>query len=503
MSKSLTDRTLSGLNWNFLRNYGKTIITMFVGVLLARLLPPEDFGLLGMTVIFTGLADLFVTLGMGSSVIRIKNLTDDHIRTATTTTMVSGIVIYIIFWFTAPAIGQFYNEPRIPPIIRVLSLLFLIKGLTTVSFGQITKEIDFKSILIIELTSYSLGYALVSSVLAILGFGVWSLVYGKLSTSILSFFLITRRMPIKIKPLIKKQEFKELAGFGTGISLSKILLYASSNIDFLIIGKFFNTHLLGLYTRAFNLMTETISKVISGTYNVLFPAFALVQNEPEKLRRAYFRTIKTVAFFIFPILGSMIVAAEYIIKGLYGNKWGGAITSFQILAVGGILRSTLSYSGAIAHAAGKVFTEAKQQIMYLVLLTIGAYSGIRFGIEGVAAAVIFALFCLFIAQSNLSIKIIQSTWKEFFITMIPGITNLISMVVVNFLIRLLLENTLITSYEIKLTITVLLNIPAFLIVIVITPYSLKNDTLDWLIEKYKRYFPSRLLKVYFAINTPK
>ena len=128
MSKSLTDKTISGLNWSFIGNNSMAVINIVVGIVLARLLVPRDFGLLGMTYIFTGLAELFVTLGMGSSVQRIKNLTKEHIRVATTITIISSIIVYFIFWFSAPNIAEFYKEDRLISIIRVLSSLFIIQG---------------------------------------------------------------------------------------------------------------------------------------------------------------------------------------------------------------------------------------------------------------------------------------------------------------------------------------------------------------------------------------
>lgn len=501
MQKTLTEKTISGFNWNFLRNYSKTVINLFVGILLARLLEPQDFGLLGMTIIFTGFTDLFATLGMGSAIIRIKNLTTNHIRTATTITLIASIIIYFIFFFLAPLISEFYNEPRITSILNVLSLLFIIKGITTVSYGQITRNIDFKTILFIEISSFTIGYGLTSSVLALIGFGVWSLVIGRLASAVLSSAMTLWRVPINLKLMLGKKEFRELAGFGSGISLSNILLYGSSNVDYLIIGKFLNPFLLGLYTRAFHLMTESISKVTGGIYNVLFPAFAIVQNEPEKLRNAYFRTIKTVSFFVFPVLASCVVTAEFLIKGLYGPNWGGAVTSFQILAVGGIFRATLSYSGAIAHATGRVYAEVSQQIMYFVLLSGGALVGVNYGIEGVASAVTFALFCMFIAQSWLALKIIGSDWNEFLRNMIPGLANLVLMILINIAVFFIFKKFVKTTDEIKLLFALIVNVLSFLGIIVFLPQSIKGDTFEWLLNKYKRFFPSRVLRVYFAFNT--
>lgn len=500
MSKSLTDKTISGLNWNFLNNYSNAIITTIVGIILARLLTPQDFGLVGMVVVFTGLADLFVSLGMGQSIIRIKNLTENHIRVATTLTIISSLTIYFVFYFLSPIIAGYYDEPRLIEIIKVLAFLFIIRGLNTVSFGQLQKNLDFKTIMVINIGSTA-AYGLASCAFAIGGLGVWSLVYGKIISASFACILTLWKYPANLKLLIKKKEFKDLAGFGSGVSLSNILLYGSSNIDFLLIGKFINAYSLGLYTRAFNLMTQSISKVTGGMYNVMFPAFAAAQDDKQKLRTAYLRTIKTVSYFIFPILVIMIVNADYVIKGLYGAKWAGAVPVFQILAFGGILRATLPYSGSIAHAAGRVYTEVFQQLVYFIVLGVSAFFLLKFGITGVAFAVIIALIWMFAAQSWLALKIIESSWRDLFNALIPGLANLSAAVLINIFFVYIMENYLeYTANEIKLIIAIVFNIILFTSMIVFMPISLKGDTFTWLIEKYKKYIPKFFIKFYYSFN---
>lgn len=501
MGKSLTDKTISGLNWNFLNNYSNAIVTTVVGIILARLLTPQDFGLIGMVLIFTGLADLFASLGMGQAVIRIKDLSENHIRVATTLTIISSVLIYFIFYFLSPLIADFYRESRLISIIKVLSLLFIIRGLNTVSYGRLQKDLDFKSVMVISIGS-TMAYGLTSSMLAFMGFEVWSLVYGKIISASFACILTLKKYPVNLKFLIKKKEFKDMAGFGSGVSLSNILLYGSSNIDYLLIGKFINPYSLGLYTRAFNLMTQSISKVTGGMYNVLFPAFAAAQDDKQKLRTAYLRTVKTVSYFIFPILAIMILNADYVIKGLYGDKWSGAITVFQILAFGGILRATLPYSGAIAHATGRVYAEVTQQLVYFLVLGLSAFFLLRFGIEGVAFAVVIALLWMFIAQSWLAIKIIESSWKDFVKSIKPGIANLAAAVLINLLFLYVINNYFKSlGDEIRLLFAVVLNAAAFLLIIIFMPASLKGDSFEWLVEKYKKYIPNFFIKIYYSFNS--
>ncbi len=505
MPKSLTDKTLHGVNWNLAKTYGKTVLNIIVGIVLARLLPPSDFGLLTMTFIFIGLADLFSTLGMGASVVKQKNLTKAHIATATTITIILGFLIFAIFYFTAPLIAEFYKEIRLVPILRALSVIFIVKGVTAVSYSRLVREIDFKSILIIEFGSYLFGYSLFAIVFASLGFGVWSLVIGRLATNVLSSILTLRKVPPVLNFTIGKKEFKELFAFGSGVSFSKLFDYTGNNVDNLLIGKLINSDALGLYNRAYNLMTLPISKISSGIYNVLFPAFAKVQDNTQSLRTAYYRTIKSTAFLLFPVLTAMFAAADFIILGLYGPKWEGAIDAFKILIFAGFLRTTLSYSGAIAHATGNVYKEVFQQVVYVITLTIGAYFGAKYyGIEGVGFAVIIALGYKFVAQSNLSIKIIESNWLAFLQSLLPGIANALVMFITIYLTVILIQSEFGNyPYPVKLIITMIVGAITYLSSIIFLPTFIKGDSFTWLLEKYGKVVPNTFKNIYFKFNPVK
>ncbi len=130
MSNSITEKAISGVNWNFLKTFGTTFLNIIVGIVLARLLPPADFGLLGMAYIFISLASVFSTMGMGPAIIRFSNLTDEHIRVATTVTVSFGISIFILFYFSAPLISEFFNVEKLVPVIRVISILFILQGIS-------------------------------------------------------------------------------------------------------------------------------------------------------------------------------------------------------------------------------------------------------------------------------------------------------------------------------------------------------------------------------------
>lgn len=497
MNKSLTSQTISGVNWSLIKTYSKTVINIMVGVVLARLLPPSDFGLLGMTVIFTGLADLFSTMGMSASIIRVKELNKTHIRIATSSTIILGLLVYSVFYLSAPYIAEFYNELRLVSILRVLSITFILKGLSTVSYGQIMRRIDFKSILQIELGAFIFGYASVSIVLAFLGYGVWSLVIGRLTSTVISNVITLIKQPPSFGFVFKKKEFIELFSFGTGLSISKLLNYTAANIDYLIIGKFMNSFQLGLYQRSFNLMTLPINQISSSIYNVLFPAFSKVQDQSEKLKIAYLRTVKTTVFLLFPILTLFGVGGEYVIIGLYGENWRGAIGAFQILVFAGFFRSTLSYSGAIAHATGKIYVEVSQQVIYLITLTVGVLIGVNYGIEGASVAVVFALMVLFFLQSKLAMKIANVTLREFALAFLPGLSISVIVLFANLIFITMFSNIETQlPYPIMLLILICVSILAYIISVIYLPQKIKGDVVSWVFEKYNRLIPNKFLKFY-------
>jgi len=162
----LKEKTISGIHWRFLTTVTQLLLTFSVGVLLARILPPEDFGLLGMAIIFTGFADLFATVGMGTAIIQRKELDNGTIGTATFVSILSSLALTAFFFFAAPAIAAFFHEPRITLILRVLSVLFLLNGLSAISRALIVRELKFKPLFYQEIISFLFGYGVLVVVLA-------------------------------------------------------------------------------------------------------------------------------------------------------------------------------------------------------------------------------------------------------------------------------------------------------------------------------------------------
>ena len=253
-SKSLTELTLSGLNWKFLSTAVQVVLTFAVGVVLARLILPQDFGLLGMALIFTGLAGVFTTLGMGPAIVQRQALTDAHIRTAVTLSTLLGLAITCMLWISSDTIALFFGDPRVSPVLKAMSLTFLLKGPSSTSQGLLRRKLQFKGLFFVELVSYLVGYTFFAVPMAFMGYGVWSLVVGTLAKAIISCGLLLFLVKPPLKPVLRRKETRELLGFGSGFTLICLLNYGATNVDSLVIGKFLSSAGLGFYSRAFGLM---------------------------------------------------------------------------------------------------------------------------------------------------------------------------------------------------------------------------------------------------------
>jgi len=223
-----------------------------------------------------------------------------------------------------------------------------------------------------------------------------------------------------LKPSLKRKELFDLIGFGSGISFISIINYAAVNVDYFIIGKFLSTTALGLYTRAYRLMN--LPRQLSTTLtSVLFPAYSEIQEESGRIAAAYFKAVNAIAIITFPIFVGMAICSEYIVVGLYGSNWVGAVTVLRIMCFAGILRSIFHLTGSVVQASGKIYSEAKRQFVYLILLVIGCLIGVRYGIEGIGFAIIFGSLWMYLSMAQLVLSILDSSWKTFLKAQLPGL----------------------------------------------------------------------------------
>lgn len=418
---TLSGRAISGGQWRMASLVVQGVLHLVVGVVLARLLPPSDFGLAALALIVIGFATMVADVGVGAAVMQRLVVTPRHLRVAFTLSMLTGIVIAVVLVGIAPLVAILSKNAAVTPVLRAQAIVFILTGAGTVGRAQLQRRLDFRKLFAVDLISYLLGYALIAIGGAVLGWGVWSLVIGSLVQSALAsvFCIAAARAPTR--PLLAKRETKELLGFGVGVTVNGVVAYVGRNGDNFLVGRFLGTTALGLYSRAFNFMMLPINYFASVIPNVLIPAFAEIQTDKARVGRGYLMGVQTAALITAPVMVWVMVSAPHLILGLYGDRWGGAIVPLQVLAAAGVPRAMLGLAGAVAQACNRVGSELPLQIAFALLVTIGATVGSKYGLTGVAIAVSIAILFIFFAQARLALSITGATWKAFAMAHVPGL----------------------------------------------------------------------------------
>jgi len=330
--ESLKSKAVKGVAWSFVGSYANKFIQFVISLILARLLTPADYGLIGMLGFFMGLAGTIIDSGFSSALVQYKDRDNRDYCTVFYVNFGLSLLMYGILAVSAPWIADFYNQPQLTSIIRVYSLTFVIGGLSAINSIQLTIELKFKTSTIISTISALLS-GCVGLLFAFLGFGVWALVFQQMSASVFRVIFLLYYVRWWPSLIFSIASFKRLFSFGSKLLASGLLHTAYSNMYPLVIGKQFSAADLGYVARAqgFNeVAAGTINGVLSG---VAFPVLSKVQDDNEKLLDLYGKYIKMSAFAICPIILFLCGIAKPLVLFLLTDKWAPCITLLQILSI--------------------------------------------------------------------------------------------------------------------------------------------------------------------------
>ncbi len=421
MSGTLAERTMSAAKWRLVATVVQGGLQFGIGVFLARILPPADFGVVALALAVIGLAGAVSDLGLEAAVIQRRDLSERHLRTAFTASVLLGLVLSGTLVLLAPLSGALLRAPVLPDVLRALALLFVVGALGGTSRALLRRRLRFRALFWTGSASFLVGYAGVVTTLAFAGFGVWSLVWGSLAQAALEAALVLGLVRPPVRPLLGRAEVRELLGFGAGVSLNNVVNYAARNGDNLVVGRWLGAAALGLYGRAYNLMTLPLTYLGAATHQVLFPAMSEIQHDRERLGRAYLTAVQLSALAAAPVMAGMAVAAPHMVAALYGPAWTGMVLPLQCLCAAGAFRAVYHVAGAVTYAAGRVYAELKRQVVYAALVAAGAVLASRWGIEGVAAAVTLAIVYMYVAMASLALGIVGRSWRDFLAAQAPGL----------------------------------------------------------------------------------
>lgn len=408
---SLGKQAISGVFWTFSQQFGVQIINFVVQIILARLLLPEAFGIIALIQIFMSIGQTLMDGGMTSSLIRTVNADQKDYSSVFFINLLSSIVIYLVIFLLAPHIATFFSLPVLTNVLRVYTLTFIIQALVAVQTTKLTKEMNFKLQMYMQIPSTIIGGS-VGVFLAYKDFGVWSLVWMSLVTTFL--FMVQHWVWSDWRPsfIFDKRRFKYHFNFGYKLTLSALITNLYFNSFSFIIGKFFSATQLGYYNQAHNLRMFPVRNITSALQKVTYPIFSQIKDDNARLKTAFKRITSIVFFIVTPVMSFLILYAEPLYRIVLTEKWLPSVPFFQILCISAIFYPQSMYNLNVITAKGYSGLHFKLEVIKKGLSLFALLLIIPFGMWGVVAAQALSMLIGFCVNATYSGRMMNYLIKE-------------------------------------------------------------------------------------------
>jgi O-antigen/teichoic acid export membrane protein len=404
-------KTVHAVAWNyasFALSKGVVLITMAV---LTRLLPPETFGIVSLATVIISYLSLLQDLGLGSALIQQRNNVQEAANTVYAANFIVGILFFSLTFAIAPAAAVFFRVPAVEIMLKALAFTFVIDPFGSVHIALLQRDLAFRKKLIPDLGRL-LVKAVVTIVLAVKGFGAWSLIIGQLSSSVSSVILARIVLRRNLRMRIEKAQLGRLLKFSVpfmGFNLVNALI---SNVEFVVIGRTLGEVALGIYTITYRIVDLLIMNVWVVLAAAMFPALATIQHQPHLLRRAFLSVTQYVQVFIVPISLGLIIMAEPIIRVLLGTQWLEAIPILRLLPVAFLIFSVGTTAGDVYKAIGRPALLLKMGLLHVAILIPLLLLGVQYKLVGVALSLIATAFLVKIVHLVVVVRVIGVTVSE-------------------------------------------------------------------------------------------
>ncbi|WP_374175444.1 lipopolysaccharide biosynthesis protein [Flavobacterium tructae] len=393
---SLKSTAIKGVVWSAIDKFAVQFGQFIVGIILARILLPEDFGIIGMLTIFMILSQIFVESGLGTGLIQRQDRTDLDFSTVFVFNLAVSSFFYALLFFSAPYIASFFKQPQLIDLLRVLGLILFLNAFAIVQRTKLTIAIDFKSIAKSNVIGMITG-GLCGVFAAINGYGVWALVIqmliGTFSTS-LSLWFLSNWIPSIV---FSKKSFRSLFGYSSKLLLVGLYAQTLNNMYNICLGKFYPAASLGYYTRAKSFADISAGTVVSVLQQVTFPVLAMIQQDKDKLLSVYSRMIRMSAFLIMPMMTLIALLAKPIVVLILTEKWNSLIPLLQWIVFSRVFLPMSSLNLNLLSAIGRSDLFLKIDLSKLPLTLLAMVITIPLGVKAmiighvVTSAVFFGI----------------------------------------------------------------------------------------------------------------
>ena len=411
MSESLKNKTVKGVGWSFIDNLSSSGITFLVGLVLARLLTPSEYGIMAILTIFIAVSNSIVDSGFSNALIRKTDAKQVDYNTVFLFNLLVSGLLYVALFFAAPAISVFFKEPLLVEVMRVIGWVLVINALAIIPRTLFVKAVNFKTQTKVSLIA-SISSGVVGIGMALAGMGVWSLVGQQLSRQLLNTLFLWIYGKWHPAWEFSMQSFKELFGFGSKILLSGLLNTVFNEIYALVIGRCYTSAQLGQYTRANQFNQIFSSNLTTVIQRVSYPVLSSIQDEPERLREAYRKVIKSTMLISFACMLGLAAVAKPLIILLIGEKWLPAVGFLQIICFSGMLYPLHAINLNILQVKGRSDLFLKLEIAKKTIAIGPLVLGVLFSIEYMLWGSVCTSFMAYFLNSYYSANLIDYPAKE-------------------------------------------------------------------------------------------
>lgn len=391
---------VSGIKWTTASTMGRRVLGLAANIVFARLLAPADFGLVAMAGVMLGFVDIFKDLGTGAALVREKEARPTLLSSVFWLNCGFGLAMTLLMLALSPLVAAFYQEARVQPVVAVMALSFFLSSLSIVHTSVMTREMAFERLAKIELAASVLSYAIGIGA-ALLGHGVWSLVYQVIANAALGTLFTWFASRWRPRLVFAWSEIRGITGYSLNLAGYNIFYYFAQNLDNLLIGRFLGTEALGLYDLAYKLMTFPMQAISAVFGRVMLPYYARAQDDLPRFRQAFLRVAGAIAFVTFPMMVGLLAVREHFVFAVFGAAWAPVIPLLAMFAPLAAIRSVLTTTGSIYVATGHTGLQLRWGVLSNLIVFAGLALGLKWGINGVAAG--FTITSLLLLYPNLAI----------------------------------------------------------------------------------------------------
>ena len=429
--KSLKEKTVSGFKWSTADRLFQQFFVLISGIALARMIDKENYGLIGVLAIFTGIANILQESGFTSAIIRKKNISQSDYITVFYTNIFIGVFLYLLLFFLSPYISQYYEKPVLIPLSRFIFLSFLFNSFSVVQNARLLKELNYKFLTKNNISAIFISYS-TALVLAWLGYGVWALAFQMVTMSFVKTFNLWFFSKWKPRGSFSTATFREFFSFSFKLMCGSILNVTMANIPQNVISKQYSFGIVGLYNQAYRLYCTVMDFLAGTTLSISYPVLSAIDDD-LRLKRVYRKFIRIKAFIVFPLFIGMILLARPFIHLLLGERWLDAYPVLQLLCIGGIFSALDSSNIDMLRLKGKSGTVLSLIIFQGVLMAcvIAAFFIFQLNYLYLVAGMAVTNFLKYLITTIITNRHIEYKIKELFFDLLPyGAISLLAFVFV-------------------------------------------------------------------------